>query len=369
MRILHFILGKGNKSRANGVNQVIAGIAKYSIRQGAHVHVVGMTHSIKAEGKFVPQDGFQVQVFSRFGRHFMHVLECEIRRADLVHLHGVFSKWNILIAMICKRNNVPYVVTAHNGLAPELMNARSKVKKSIFHWLLQRKHIEEAAGVHALTEEEATDIYNCAAPKYVFCIPNGIDLDDFGENPFVPRPLSSNVVLGYLGRLSPEKNLDSLCQAFININADGTSRLKLAGPDSTYGRNLLSKYGSKGVEWVGPKFDAEKTSFIRSIDLFVHPSLCDVFSISAMETLALKTPLLITRTSKASYFQNSQSFFMCEPTCFGLERGMRLAISQRASWGSRVDNGRRLIEDSMNWASVTQNLLVEYERILSKRSA
>ena len=34
MRILHFIIGKGNKHRSNGVNQVISGICKYSIKHG-----------------------------------------------------------------------------------------------------------------------------------------------------------------------------------------------------------------------------------------------------------------------------------------------------------------------------------------------
>ena len=42
-RVLHFILGKANKDRANGVNQVIAGLAKYTARSGGDVRVIGKT--------------------------------------------------------------------------------------------------------------------------------------------------------------------------------------------------------------------------------------------------------------------------------------------------------------------------------------
>ena len=39
MRILHFILGKADKNRPNGVNQVIAGLAKYLVKEGVDLNV------------------------------------------------------------------------------------------------------------------------------------------------------------------------------------------------------------------------------------------------------------------------------------------------------------------------------------------
>jgi glycosyltransferase involved in cell wall biosynthesis len=365
MRVLHFILGKANKDRANGVNQVIAGLAKYSVRHGAEVRVIGKAESVERESERIARDGFEVEAYSRWGRPLRRALIEAIEWADVVHLHGVYAPWNLWVAGLCKQRGKPFVLTLHDGLAPERMLSRGRLKKHLFHTLLQVRHLHAAAGIHVLTEEESTDLFAHAHPARVFCVPNGIDLDDFAGEQAPHIRDSAEVTLGYLGRLSPEKNLDALCEAFVTANVDGRLRLKLAGPASDYGRSLLARYGSKGVVWVGPKYGAEKSEFIRSIDLFVHPSLCDVFSIAAMEVLALGTPLLITRTAKASYFYNSSAFFMCEPTVFGIDRGLRGALSQRTEWPAMASRGRQLIEKSLNWSVAARDLLQQYEQILS----
>jgi glycosyltransferase involved in cell wall biosynthesis len=365
MKVLHFILGKANKDRANGVNQVIAGLAKYSVRHGAEVRVIGKAQSVEREGERIARDGFGVEAYSQWSGPLRKAMIDAIGWADIVHLHGAYAPWNLWVAGLCKRRGKPFVITLHDGLAPKRAMTKNRIRKQLFHVLLQKRHLRAAAGIHLLTEEEATDLFNCADSKNVFCIPNGIDLDDFPEDQMPTMRISANITIGYLGRLSPEKNLDALCAAFIAMNIGRNLRLKLAGPESNYGRHLIANYGAQGVEWVGPKFGTDKNAFIRSVNLFVHPSLCDVFSIAAMEVLALRTPLLITRTSKASYFYNNRAFFMCEPTAFGIERGLRSALKQQSKWPGMVNCGRELVEQRLNWSMTVQELLPEYKKILN----
>lgn len=350
------------------MNQVIAGLAKYSARLGAEIRVIGKAETVSHEGESIPRDGFAVEAYSRWGERLRSALEEGVRWADIVHLHGVYSPWNLMVARMCNKLNRPYIVTLHDGLAPERSLERGRLKKKIFHALLQRGHLERAAGVHVLTEEESTDLLAVAQPKNVFCIPNGIDLEDY---PLDARKAATSVCeinIGYLGRLSAEKNLEALCLAFSSANENGNMRLKLAGPSSSYGESLLKRFAPHGVDGVGSRFGEEKYDFIRSLDLFVHPSLCDVFSIAAMEVLALGTPLLITRTSKASYFFDHDAYFMCEPTTFGLERGLRMALDRRAEWSSKAANGRRLIEERLNWHAAATDMLEAYSRIVKKSS-
>ncbi len=365
MRILHFILGKANKDRANGVNQVIAGLAKYSVRHGAEVRVIGKTTSVRFEGERIARDGFEVEAYSQWRGPLGGALHAAIDWADIVHLHGVYAPWNHWVAWLCKKRHRHFVITLHDGLAPERAMNRHRIRKRLFHMLLQKTHLRDAAGVHVLTEEEATDLCNCAASKNIFCISNGIDLADFPDDQMPIRRGSNDITLGYLGRLAPEKNLDALCAAFGALRPGRNLCLKLAGPESDYSRHLLAGYGTKGVEWVGPKFGADKNAFIRSVDLFVQPSLCDVFSIAAMEALALRTPLLITRTAKTSYFYNSRAFFMCEPTAFGIERGLHSALHQQSEWPGMAARGRALVERQLNWSRSAETLLQEYKHILN----
>ncbi|KJS28788.1 MAG: hypothetical protein VR64_22875 [Desulfatitalea sp. BRH_c12] len=367
MRVLHFILGKANKDRANGVNQVVCGLAKYCARNGAEVRVIGIAEFVNREGEIIDRDGFGVEAYSRWGFLFLYrALTSAIEWTDIVHLHGVFAPWNLWVAGLCRMQGKPYVVTLHDGLAPERAAVRGRFKKKVFHALLQRGHLQCASGVHVIAEEEATDLFAVARPRKVFCIPNGIDLEDYSGLDRRIRGTSDDINIGYLGRLSAEKNLEALCMAFAKVNVNGNLRLKLAGPLTKYGHGLSKRFSSYGVELVGPVYGHDKDHFISQLDLFVIPSLAEVFSIAAAESLALGTPLLITRTSKVSHYFNQNAFFMCEPTVFGLERGLRQAIDRRVEWAIIVINGRHLVENRLNWEAVARDMLREYARIARK---
>jgi glycosyltransferase involved in cell wall biosynthesis len=368
MKILHFVLGKASKERANGVNQVVAGLAKYSIRAGAQVRVVGKTHSVPAVGETIARDGFHAEVFPGWGGPLRDRLGEAIGWADVVHLHSGYSPWNILVGRMCEARRTPYVVTLHNVLSPELTAARGRWRKALFHSLVQRRHLERAAALHVLTEEEATDALRSVNPARIFCIPNGIDPDDFPATTQTPRG-AGQLTIGHLGRLSPEKNLEALCTAVAALRDHTDVRLRLAGPFSDYGEQLRSRFGDGWIELVGPVYGESKIAFMNSIDLLVIPSLSEGFPVVAAEALALRTPLLVTRTSKLSHYFDRGAFFMCEPTSFGIERGLRRALAARASWNTVTDNGRRLVDECLNWRAIASRLLQSYEIVATQGAA
>jgi glycosyltransferase involved in cell wall biosynthesis len=362
MRIQHFIYGKANKLRANGVNQVISGMATYTASNGVPVSVLGLAQTAAFEGELIERDGFGVTVYTHNNRAFREAVDAAVRAADVVHLHGVYSPLNIQLGRVCYRLGTPYVVTLHGGLASARNTWRNKLQKRFFHWALQKQHLERAALIHALTEEESTDALAHFQPKAMTVIPNGVDLKDF-PSILVRERSSQHLKIGYLGRISQEKNLDALCEAFSKVNSDNKMRLLLAGPDSTYGDRIKNRWSQHGVVLVGPKFGAEKFNFLDSIDLFVHPSKADVFSISAMEALARNVPLVLSRTSDASHFVETGAFIMCEPTAFGIEKALRKALSRQADWSDIAARGRCLIEKRLNWNAAAMDLISNYRTV------
>jgi glycosyltransferase involved in cell wall biosynthesis len=362
MKIFHFILGKAAKDRANGVNQVVAGLAKYCARQGAEVRVIGKANTAGREGELIPRDGFTVEVYSHWNMELLSSVRKAINWADVVHLHGGYLFSNILIGNMCVDAKTPYVLTLHNGLSPDLSRLRGSIRKTLFHWKLQRRHIEAAAAVHVLSEEEATDVYRAANPRRVVCIPNGVDLEDYH---LAARSTSSpaTISIGYIGRLSAEKNLGALCDAFSSLRNAGDYELRVAGPSSSYGAALARKYQHAGLKLVGPVFGLAKYQFISELDLLVIPSISEGFPMVAAEALAIGTPLLITRQSKLTYFFDRRAFFMCEPTAYGLERGLRQALGARAEWPERIKKGRALVLETLNWSSISVALLRAYDEL------
>ena len=363
MKIFHFIIGKANKNRPNGVNQVIAGLCKYSSKNGQDIKVIGLASNAINQGEIEKRDSFEVSVYSKWTKSLFSDICKKVDWCDIVHLHGVYNLPNIIVSKICNKMSVPYVLTLHNGLSPGLAN----FKKPIFDLLIQKKFLESAAALHILTYEELTDINKKCTPKRFIYSPNGIDPDDFNNYSFtksIGSPKRNQVVLGYLGRISKEKNIINLVNAIKRFSKKENFLLKIAGPNSDYLQSILSKNSNISIDWVGPKYGNEKIDFINSLDIFVHPSKADVFSIAAMEALVIGTPLLITRKSKTSYFYDSKSFFMCEASDYGIFLGLNEAIDKKSEWHERSLNGQKLIKDIFNWDTASKKLISGYESIL-----
>jgi glycosyltransferase involved in cell wall biosynthesis len=365
MKVLHFILGTGQKDRASGVNQVIAGLCKYLVKHGVTLRVIGKARSAKADGQLVQRDGFDVEVYSRWNRALLKALDEAVSWADIVHLHGVYSPANLVISTICNRHRTPYIVTPHNGLSPELAANRGRVRKWIFHATLQHAHLRGAIAIHHLTEEEGTDILCATTPLQMFCIPNGVDLDDFPAPNIAPATTEDRLRVGYLGRLSSEKNIESLGKAVRDLTTSSfRPQLTLCGPMSDYGRSIREKCGLNDIELIPPVYGSAKRSFFESIDMFVLPSISEGFPIVAAECLASGTPLLVTRTSKLSYFLDHDAFFMCEPTQYGIAKGISAALSRRAEWPAIALRGRKLVDARLNWSVIAHEMLCQYSRVL-----
>lgn len=362
MKIFHFILGKAAKDRANGVNQVVAGLAKYSIKAGNQVRVIGKAQTAACEGEVIAHDGFNVIVFTKWSRALHKAVVEAVKWADVVHLHGTYAPHNIWLGRLCEKHNKPYVITLHGGLSSARKTRRNWLRKTVFHLLLQKRNLSRASLIHCLTEEESTDLYNQARPTQAAVIPNGVDRDDF-PSPSPLKPHKRPIRIGYIGRLSREKNLHALCSAFHAINKDKEMKLLLAGPKSLEGNEILRNWPNAGISLVGPKFGNEKRAFLEEIDLFVQPSKTDVFSIAAMEVLACGKPMVITRTSDASHFYDSKAFIMCEPTAYGIEKGLNKALSSKKHWPEMASRGRQLIDQRMNWDAAAKDLIQAYERI------
>lgn len=367
MKILHFIMGKANKDRANGVNQVIYGMVKYLVRLGVDITVVGKASNAKIQGETVTYPDFSVVVYSKAGAAFWKRLAHDIQSHDIVHLHGVYNILNIIVGWMCLYYKTPYIVTLHDGLSPERMRKRF-VLKWLFSQLLQKSFLRHARLLHVLTREEQTTAIRFVGDHDTVVIENGIDHEDYPkDSPRRERPDTAPIVFGYLGRLSPEKNLPALVaafQRFANARApsDRPVTLHLAGPENDQIQTALQ--ADNLIHFVGPKFGTDKVAFLTSLDWFVHPALCDVFSIAAMEALAAGTPLIISRLADASYYARHDAFVMCEPTVAGLTDALIQASSLAVDPDIYRQRGAELIDTTFNWQTAAARMRSTYEKVM-----
>lgn len=102
----------------------------------------------------------------------------------------------------------------------------------------------------------------------------------------------------YMGRISPEKNVDLLIRAFARIRVERglTARLVIAGSmdaSGAYGRKIRQLMDScEAVEYVGEMFGEEKEALLRRTHLFCLPSSIEGLSVALLEAAAHRIPVL-----------------------------------------------------------------------------
>lgn len=177
MDILNFILGRASPNTSNGVNKVIAGHAKYINQCGHRSYVVGVSSSQKESYKLMQRDGFEVECYNSYYRGSFNRIKELAPECDVVHLHSVWNNYNLFVASYLHKIGKPYVLTVHAGLTEDRLKQSRYWFKKCYHALLQRRMFDRAAGIHALTREEATVLRAHTSNNNIFCVQNGQDLD------------------------------------------------------------------------------------------------------------------------------------------------------------------------------------------------
>ncbi len=368
MKILHFILGKANPNRANGVNQVIYGLAKYQSLQGHQVYVVGISKSMSTPFEEVDRGYFKVEAFKSFDMGGLQRIKELATNVDIVHLHGVWSMLNVKVGKYLKSINKPYIITAHCGYAIDRLKQSNYWAKLTYHYFWQKHLYEHSAGIHALTREESTDIAKFCKHNNIFVVNNGVDSEVYDKYQYQLHH-REKIRFGYLGRLSVEKNINNLILAYNALPKRYKDRteLYLIGPlddKSKLFEAIVNQKGlSNNIRFIGGKYGDDKIKELLDLDIYIHPAYSDVVGISVMEAIALGIPCIVTRTSHVSYFYQSKAFIMVEPTYFDLCRGMQEAIERKKEWSEISINAKHLYNDVFNWNTAVKNIIEQYKKV------
>jgi len=106
--------------------------------------------------------------------------------------------------------------------------------------------------------------------------------------------LESGPNLLYVGRISREKNLHLLADAFLRLRrAHPGANLVITG-DGPYATEMKDSLSGKGAVFTGYVQGDELASLYASCDLFVFPSTTDTFGNVVLEAQASGLPVIVT---------------------------------------------------------------------------
>jgi glycosyltransferase involved in cell wall biosynthesis len=165
---------------------------------------------------------------------------------------------------------------------------------SPFHWAITRYALRRADHVTATGARLAEATLRYVPPgKPVTVIPYGVDLEQFRPQPHQP---GSDVIVGSVGRLSPEKGLKYLLHAFAQIETDQPRvRLILAGDGPE--RQRLERLAARlqlddRVDFLGDIPHEQVPQVLARLDIFAMPSTYEGFGVAAIEAAAMEVPVV-----------------------------------------------------------------------------
>src|SRR5205807_6311173 len=96
---------------------------------------------------------------------------------DIVHIYGVYDLLGPIVATMCRRWRIPYLLEPLGMFRPIV---RSLFKKRIYHRLIGRRFFAGASRVIATSDQERRDLVDGGiAPERIAVRRNGFDAGEF----------------------------------------------------------------------------------------------------------------------------------------------------------------------------------------------
>jgi len=140
--------------------------------------------------------------------------------------------------------------------------------------------------------------YRSFVPKNSFYLPLGIELDKYIKNNY--ENWDDEIVrILFVGRLVPSKGLDVLIEAFRKIKDKGKFQLHIVGSGEM--QTYIQNYRIEGLVYHGQLGDDELRRIYKKCDIFVFPSISDMFGLVVLEALAFGEYAIVNKTLKGVF--------------------------------------------------------------------
>lgn len=178
-------------------------------------------------------------------------------------------------------------------------------RSSIIHKIFFKRVIKNADLILTNSKTSKQDILNYQKTKAkIRIIPLGSDPDQKNH----PKPMSEPYIL-YLGTIEPRKNLDTLIEAYQQLNIP--HKLVLAGPQGWKCQKTIDRAKQNpNIILTGYLSEEEKAAYYQHSSLFIFPSIYEGFGLPVLEAMSYGIPVICSdNSSLEEIFKNKALLF------------------------------------------------------------
>lgn len=218
------------------------------------------------------------------------------------------------------------------------------------------KKVDALVGISDFIREKHISFGYFKNAKIAMTVPNSVD-----SIPIEEKDVTH--CIGYIGRLSPEKGIEFMIEAFMESKLSKQYKLLIAGTGNKgYADSLKTKYATSQVVFVGKQ---KQTDFFKQIDLLVVPSLWDEpFGRVVIEAYASHCPVFMSDNGGLKELQVDGISW-----CFNTKNSKELVSLLDSYMNNRLTIKLPLFDkevEKYSEAKITESYMGIFQKILSR---
>lgn len=291
----------------------------------------------------------------------------KIKNIDVFHAQGVWQYPTYALIDVAKQKRKPYLITPRGMLYPQDIKKSNPIFKKISLKIRLLNDLNKAACVHVTCEEEMRYCRNLGVMAPIAVIPNPVEIKDY-------LPLKNQDVfrVGYLGRLSPRKNVEALLYAFSELKLPNAELVVIGSGDEEYERFLHSeveRLNLKNVVFVGFLSGDDKDAVLSSLSLLVMPSEFENLGNVILEGLVRGIPCVATKGAPWKDLTDYNCGWWIDYNQDAIIKAIADAYSVEIDLRNKMgENGKHLVREKYSVESVSSKMLTLYEWVCGKSS-
>ena len=259
--------------------------------------------------KFIRLPSVGTKFFEKPFYNFLATLYCIVKRPDIIHIHSITSGMFIFLLklfrlkIIARYNSMDYLHDKWNFIGKMIL------KNSERQFLLTDYIITN-------NKNFLSHLKKKGRKNNLSYIPNGVKFFDkekyiWNFDNIVSNEIKEEKYILYVGRITPEKNIESLLDAFMQIK-EQKLKLIIAG-DAAHNDNyfllLKQKYSDKKILFVGKVGWEKLNSLYANCCLFVMPSFSEGTPNVLLEAMSFGCQVLVSRIPAHLEFNFTDDFY------------------------------------------------------------
>lgn len=288
---------------------------------------------------------------------------------DIYHAQGVWQYPTYAIIDVAKKMQKPYIITPRGMLYPQDIQKSNKLFKKLSLKLRLLNDLNHAACVQVTCMDEMKYCRALGVTSPIAIIPNPVEIKEY-----TTKKKDNIFRLGYLGRLSPRKNVESLIYAFYELKdiSKDAELLIIGGGDDKYEyflRNEVKRLGLNNVKFTGFLSGKEKDEAIASVSVLAMPSEFENLGNVILEGLIRKIPCIATKGSPWEELETYQCGwwvdFNQDDITLAIKQAMLTSVEELNAMGKR---GYELMKNNYSIETIAKKMKGLYDWIYIRNS-